>query len=208
MACLNKFHNDLHLGHLDFEPTTLIVGTFDPEWPEGSAGEWFYGRAANNYFWHVLPRLYGEASLINATSDEWKQFCHDKKIAITDLISAIEDADPADPEHNKILASLSDKAIVFNFDDFVYVNIVQILKSRPSIKNVYLTRGITEAFWKHLWNPVTQYCNLNGLHERILLNPSDSALYQHEAYNTEYPDDAIPLLEDYLLMRWKQEWHF
>ena len=208
MACLHKFHYNLDLEQLDFEPTTLIVGTFIPEWPAGNAAEWFYGRTASNYFWHVLPRLYGEGSLINTTPGEWKQFCHDKKIAITDLISSIDDADPGDPGHNKVLGGFDDKAIVYNFDDFVFVNIVQILRRQPSIKHVYLTRGITEAFWKHLWNPVMQYCSLNDLHERRLLTPSGSALYQYEAHNNEHPDDVIPLLEDYILMRWKQEWHF
>lgn len=208
MACLHKFHNNLHLEQLDFEPTTLIAGTFNPEWPVGNSAEWFYGRTANNYFWHVLPRLYGERSLINAMPGEWKQFCHDKKIAFTDLISSIDDADPDNREHNKVLAGFSDNAIVYNFDDFVFVNIVQILRRRPSIKNVYLTRGITEVFWRHLWNPVMQYCNLNDLHERRLLTPSGNAFYQYEANNTEHPDDVIPLMEDYILMRWKQEWHF
>ncbi len=147
MACLHKFHNNLNLEQLDFEPTTLIVGTFIPEWPAGNPAEWFYGRTANNYFWHVLPKLYGEESLINVTPDEWKQFCKDKKIAITDIISSIDDADPDNTEHNKALTNYADKAIVHNFDDFVFVNIVQILRRHPSIKNVYLTRGITgEAF--------------------------------------------------------------
>ena len=207
MACLNKFYSDLLLEYLDFEPTTLVVGTFDPEWPADNAG-WFYGRTAGNHFWNILPRLYGEESLINATPAEWKQFCKDKKIAITDLISSIDDADPRNPEHNKIFTGNADPAIVHNFDDFVFVGVAGLLRRNPSIKNVYLTRGITEAFWKHLWNPVAQYCNINGLHERRLLSPSSSDLYQHDVYNNEHPDAVIPRVEDYLLMRWKQEWHF
>ncbi len=209
MPCDHKFKDYLNLDRLDFAPKTLIVGTFIPAWPAESAGEWFYGKTNYNCFWDVLPRLYGEPSLINATPAEWKQFCRDKQIALTDLMSSIDDADVDNPEHPKILAGAADKAIVYNFDDFAFVNIVQLLKQHPSIKNVYLTRGITEAFWKHIWNPVVQYCSQNNIHERRLLNPSPAeAGYQHGAYNFEHPDAAIPVLEDYILKRWMQEWRF
>ncbi|MBD0333667.1 MAG: hypothetical protein ICV66_13555, partial [Chitinophagaceae bacterium] len=92
MACLHKFHLYLNLERLDFEPTTLIVGTFNPSWPATNTAEWFYGRThdkqgtQNNNFWDVLPRLYGGDSLINKTPTEWKTFCHNKQIAITDII--------------------------------------------------------------------------------------------------------------------------
>jgi len=208
MSCQHKFYKDLNLEQINFEPTTLIVGTFNPAWPAGNTAEWFYGRTKNNYFWDVLPRLYGQASLINAGPAQWKQFCHDNKVAITDLIASIDDADPAKPEHNKMLGGFSDDAIIHNFDDFSYVNIVGLLQRHPTIKSVYLTRGITEAFWKHLWNPVVHYCNSNGLHARILLTPSGYAFYQHGAHNKDNPGNIIPRLEDYILMRWQKEWHF
>jgi hypothetical protein len=213
MACNHKFQSYLHLEKLDFEPTTLIVGSFIPEWPENMA-EWFYGRIYDvdgkrvNCFWDILPRLYGEQSLIEAGADEWKQFCRRHKIAVTDLISSIDDAEPDNRKHTAMLASLADNAMFYNFDDFVFVNIVQLLQRHSSIRNVYLTRGVTEAFWKHAWNPAMRYCNLNHLHERRLLPPSTSDLYQHTLHNTENPDNQIPLVEDYILMRWKKEWHF
>ena len=208
MPCDHKFKTYLELERIDFKPTSLIVGTFNPAWPAANTDEWFYGSTANNFFWDVLPRLYAEKSLINARPAAWKQFCQSKQIAITDIISSIDDAGNDNAEHIKILAGFADKAIVYNFDDFVFVNIVQVLQRHPSIKNVYFTRGITEAFWRHLWNPVMQYCSLNGLHERRLLTPSANALYQQGAYNNENPGNMIPLLEDYILMKWQQEWHF
>ncbi len=207
MPCNHKFKKHLNLTHLDFEPTTLIVGTFIPEWPDGTTGEWFYGNIANNNFWNVLPRLYGAPSLINATPADWKQFCHDNRIAITDIISTIDDADPDDPKQIKILAGFADDALAYNFEDFVYVNIVQILRQHPTIKNVYLTRGVTESFWRHLWNPVMHYCHLNNIRERKLLTPSINASVPQEVYNGQNPGGQIPLLEDYILMKWKQEWH-
>ena len=208
MACLHKFHDYLDLKRLDFEPVTLVVGTFDPEWPATNTAQWFYGRTAENYFWDILPRLYGEGSLINATPAEWKQFCNDKQIAITGLISSLDDAMPDDPKHNKMLGGFSDDAIEYNFDDYSYVNIVQLLRLHPSIKHVYLTRSVTDAFWRHIWNPAAHYCNHHHIHERKLLHPSASAAYQHELHNTQNPEDAIPELADYILMRWHKEWHF
>ncbi len=208
MPCNHKFQKYLNLDLLDFEPETLIVGSFNPEWPEDNHAEWFYGRTEENYFWDVLPRLYGGASLINATPAEWKQFCHDKKVALTDLISSLDDADPSNPKHRKILGGFSDKAIEFNFDDYIYVNIVKLLQRHPTIKNVYLTRGMQEAFWRHLWNPIAYYCSRNNLRERKILTPTADSDYHHQAHNEDNPTNQIPLLADYLLHRWQSEWHF
>jgi hypothetical protein len=208
MSCNHKFQNELNLELIDYEPTTLIVGTFNPELPTGNPAEWFFGRTTSNYFWNILPRLYGEASLINATADDWKQFCRNKQIAITDLISSIDDAQLDNKRHYRALAGFSDDAIEYNFDDFSFVNITRILQQQPTIKNVYFTRGITDAFWRHLWNPAMQYCNRNGLHERRLLTPTDGVSYQYETYNDEHPGKLIPRIEDYILVRWREEWHF
>lgn len=208
MPCNNKFQHYLDLTKIDFEPDTLVVGTFNPAWPVGNTAEWFFGRTTSNYFWDVLPRLYGEPSLTDATKAEWQQFCRDKRIAITDMISTIDDAEPANREHAKILGGFSDDAIAYHFDDFDLVDIVQILQRRPTIRNVYLTRGVTEAFWRHLWNPAMQYSNVHQLHERKLLTPTGNAAYQHEAYNNQNPQNKVAKLEDYILMRWQQEWHF
>ena len=63
MACNHKFQNELSLQGLDYVPTTLIVGTFNPEWPEGNNARWFYGRTDNNYFWDLLPKMFGDEGL-------------------------------------------------------------------------------------------------------------------------------------------------
>lgn len=208
MACQHKFQNYLQLDRLDFEPTTLIVGTFNPAWPESNTAEWFYGRTDNTFFWDVLPRIYRGPSLIDAGPSDWKQFCHDKQIALTDLISSIDDADPADPEHCKSLGGFADRAIEYNFDDQAYVNVVQLLQRHPTIKQVYLTRSTTDAFWRHLWNPIAHYCNHHKIRERKLLTPTTDAAYHHEAHNDEHPHNVIPKLEDYIFKRWQQEWHY
>jgi hypothetical protein len=208
MPTQHKFQKDLTLQHLDFEPTTLIVGTFNPALPSGNAAEWFYGRTDSTCLWDILPRLYGAASLINAGPAEWKQFCHDKQIALTDLISTIDDADTDDPAHTRILGGFSDNGIIHNFEDFEYVNVVSLLQRYPAIKNVYITRSIIDAFWRYLWNPVAHYCNQHNIHQHALLPPSLDALDNQKAHNDRSPDDVVPKLEDYILRRWQQDWHF
>jgi hypothetical protein len=206
MPCNHKFLNYLNLQLLDFEPTILIVGTFSPEWPASNTAEWFYGRTASTCFWEVLPRLYGEKSLNAEGPAAWKQFCHDKKIAITDLISDIDDADPANRGHQKMLGGFSDNAIIHNFEDLNYIDIVDLLRRHPSIRQVYLTRSVTDAFWRHQWNPVAHYCNRNGIYAGVLLTPFDDAAEHQEEYNSHNPDAQIPVLADYVLMRWQQVW--
>ena len=208
MPCNHKFRKHLTLERLDFDPETLIVGSFNPEWPDSNTAQWFYGRTANTYLWDVLPRLYGESSLMEAPVAEWQAFCRRNKIAFTDLISAIDDADPATKNHERMMGGFSDNALVYNFDDFVFTNVSGILKKHPSIRNVYLTRSVTEAFWRHLWNPVAHYCSVNNLRERKILSPDDSVAYHHSAWNQENPDQTITALPDYILMRWQQDWHF
>ncbi len=207
MPCDHKFRDHLELEKIDFTPVTLVVGTFSPAWPETNTAEWFYGRTEENCFWDVLPRLYGEPSLIDAGPVAWQAFCRRHGVALTDLIACVEDADEDNKNHGKILGGFSDKAIVYNFDDLVFTNVVALLRRHPSIKNVYITRGVTEAFWKHLWHPVTHYCSVNGLHERKLLTPTDESAYHHEAHNQEAPQAAIARFADYVLLRWGQEWH-
>ena len=41
MPCNHKFIEDLNLENLDFQPTTLIVGTFNPSWPENNQAQCF-----------------------------------------------------------------------------------------------------------------------------------------------------------------------
>lgn len=207
MPCRHKFYSELNLAHLDYEPETLIVGTFSPEWPEDNTAEWFYGRTDESLFWDVLPGVYGAAPMRNSSADEWRQFCRARKIALTDLISEIEDAEAVNKKHQKMLGGFSDKAIMHNFDDFAFTNIVGLLQQQGSIRNIYLTRGITEAFWRHLWSPVMRYANAQGVHERILLTPDESASYQYEAHNAAHPHASLPSLADYLVMRWKEVWH-
>jgi len=213
MTCLHKFHHYLNLDNLNFEPTTLIVGTFNPGWDglNNNAG-WFYGRThdehgnQNNNFWDVLPRLYNETSLINDTHNQWKEFCSRNQVAITDIISNIEDATPTNPNHIRLMTGFADDDISDNFHDFDLVNLVRIIRRNPSISNIYVTRGISEAFWRNkLWE-LKRYCEVNHIALKPLITPSGFAYLQQGKYNRANPNNQLNL-SDYILMRWQAEWH-
>jgi hypothetical protein len=208
MPCDHKFKEYLNLERLDFEPTTLIVGTFNPSWPTSNSAEWFYGRTRNNNFWDVLPRLYGEDSLINGTIVQWKEFCSRNRIAITDLISSIEDADENNEEHIRYLKGYSDKQITDQFNIHQKTDIPALLRANPTITNVYFTRG-QDVFWSALWNPIIDYAqhsqNINNV--KMLLTPSKMARYSFGAYNRTNATPFEGSLSDYILLNWTDRWH-
>ncbi len=215
MACNHKFKSDLYLSNLDFKPETLIVGTFNPEWPAANTAQWFYGRThdedgnQNNNFWDVLPRLYEEETLINAGPKEWRGFCRKKRIAITDLIASIDDAEEGETEHQKHLGNYSDKNIATKFKQHSPTKVDKILENHPSISNVYLTRGTGEIFWRNLWQPVVEYAGRReGIREATLLTPSGYAFYQQSRYNKKNREQPINALADFILYSWEQQWHF
>jgi hypothetical protein len=213
MPCVHRFSEYLNLERLDFAPTTLIVGTFNPSWPNGNNARWFYGRThdtsgnKNNNFWEVLPRLYQQETLINANPNDWKLFCKEKRIAITDLIWTINDAKEDCIEHNNILRKYSDNDIAIKFNHHITNDIVSLLRTHNTIKNIYLTRGIGVTFWRRLWRPVMQYANQNDIYEARLLTPSTYAFYQQGRYNRNNPENRTDELADFIFEAWKDVWH-
>lgn len=205
MPCSHKFRQYLSLERIDFIPTTLIVGTFNPDIGGYNTASWFYGRTNNNTFWNVLPRIYGGDSLLHSPPVDWMQFCSQRSIAITDLISGIEDADLNNQQHLSLLRSYSDDSIAKAFQEHTFVSITELLQKLPSIVNVYLTRGAS-GFWADRWQPVSNYCIANNIRCTTLLTPSGNARYQLGRYNNANPNQKLSL-EDYVLMRWQEQWH-
>lgn len=209
MPCPHKFIDDLNLENLDFTPTTLIVGTFNPAWPANNQAKWFYGRTRNNYFWDVLPALFQESGLRNApVSDRpavWKQFCNRQRIAITDLISCINDAHT--PLHDALLNGYEDSKIAKHFSDFVITDITGLLQQYRSIQNVFLTTKAQIPLFNQIWNGIDAYCRSHQIYCRRLLTPSGSARYQ-------IPRGYVPrsrvydgVLANFILENWRQEWY-
>lgn len=201
MACIHKFSGNLNLENLDFLPATLIVGTFNPGWDNlGNYAEWFYGRVRNNYFWDVLPRLHGEATLRQAQPAQWQAFCQKYRIALTDLIYSIEDASYDNAAHADYLKSYSDCLISKHFKLFCPVDILNILTRYPAITQVYLTRSINDRFWRQLWQPVIDFCLIHGIKCQTLLTPSGSARFQ-------IPKGSKISLSDFIFGHWRDNWH-
>ncbi len=200
MACLHKFTEDLSLEHLRFQPTTLIIGTFNPGWDKlNNPATWFYGRTRNNYFWDVLPRLHWQSSLRNAGIKEWKAFCHQNKIALTDLIYSIDDADENNPDHVAYLSSYRDDLITQYFKCFTYIDIPGILAKHKTIKHIFLTRSINGTFWRQRWQPIVNYCEKHSIKAQTLLTPSGGARFQ-------MPKDENLSLGDFILQEWQRKW--
>jgi hypothetical protein len=213
MSCKHKFYAELQLEHLEYEPTTLIIGTFNPGWDniENSA-PWFYGRThdvhgnQNNNFWDVLPQLYNEPTLIKGSEIKWKEFCFRNKIALTDLIACIDDAEPQNPNHLNIIKSFSDDSLVKSFKDFEYVDLVKILQLHPSIRNVYITRSTSQTFWRKSVSSLKKYASANSINVASIMTPSGYAYFQQGTYNKLHPDNMLTLPQ-FILMSWKNVWH-
>lgn len=200
MPCLHKFITDLNLERLDFKPTTLIVGTFNPAWDNlGNYAQWFYGRTRNNYFWDVLPRLYGESPLRQTSPTEWKAFCSTYRIALTDLIASIDDADTNNPGHIDSLKNYRDDLIARHFRQFTFVDLSKLLTQHPTVKHVYLTRSINDAFWRQRWQAIEAYCQNNEIDCKTLLTPSGGARFR-------IPKGAKNSLDDFIFNQWQSKW--
>lgn len=197
MACNHKFQSELTIEGLNYKPSTLIVGTFNPEWPESNYAEWFYGRTKNNYFWDLLPRIFGDAPLRSRNHIEWKKYCQLKQIALTDLIIRIDDAYDIEI-HRNILSRFTDSDLVNHFRKHLYNPIADILKANPSIESVYLTT--TSDLWINVWSPVEQYCNQNGLWCKKLMTPSKSARF----FMTKGSGIKLP---DFIYEDWEDKWN-
>ena len=104
------------------------------------------------------------------------------------------------------MTGFADDDISNNFYDFDLVNLVRILREKPTITNVYVTRGITEAFWRNkLWE-LKRYCENRNIILKSLITPSGFAYLQQGRYNRLNPNNQLNL-SDYILKRWRADWH-
>ena len=207
MACTHKFYNNLNLDNLNFKPETLIIGTFNPEWPLDNYADWFYGRTNNNYFWNVLPRIYNEPSLSNENSNSWKNFCMDKKIAITDLIASINDAEQNNINHFNIISNFKDKEFESEFNDFEFTDIINLLKTHNRIKSVYFTRQLGVSLFDLRINEIKEFCDNNNIYFSTLITPSKNARFQMGGYIPLNPilEGTLP---NFIYEKWFENWNF
>lgn len=163
MACEHKFINDLQLQYVDWEVKTLFIGTFNPGWNEcvNNNASWFYGRTQRNEFWHILPYIHEQKSLMDGNRESWIKFCKKNSIAITDILLKLNDADSANNEHRKIICNLKDDSLE-NFK--VTINdIAAILENHKSIRQICITRQTLPLFWENCFQNMIKFIKDNPL---------------------------------------------
>jgi hypothetical protein len=125
----------------NWDADTLIIGTFNPEngWARINPAEYFYGRS--NYFWKILPKFACLDSIENENINEQFIFLQKNKIALSDLLISINDADINNPQHVEWIRRFRDNDIL-NFNDLTW-NTDQIVNFilEKKIKEIYFTRS-------------------------------------------------------------------
>jgi hypothetical protein len=177
MAIRHKFYDWLSLSEskVDWEVRILIIGTFNPDIDSANYASWFYGRTRKNHLWQILPELMGEESLKEGSKREWIAFCRRNKIAFTDLISEIPNADINNEEHLKIISGFKDQDIINEFgsiDQLIWTDVNRIIRERNSIKEVYLTNSGNDI-WGGIFDDIAS--NNEALYFRKLYTPSNFA---------------------------------
>lgn len=216
MTCLHKFHYNLFLGDLDFDPRILVIGTFMPDCEHMKEVDWFYGEVGDgindhlegNHFWSVLPRLYNEKSLkFRGAGLLWRDFCLEHRIAFTDLICSIEDFELSEDPSIKNVCSCSEQIHSNAQLKLVFNDIVALLKKHTSIGYVYFTGQPNNKLWKKKCKPVEDYCRNNNLYFAQLVSPTEESVPRQRSYNSKiYPDTPVNL-EEYIYRAWKDKWH-
>jgi len=147
MPCIHKFH--AHPEHLTdnqgllpkWKANTLIIGTFNPEhdWHPTNMANYFYGRR-RNYLWKILPRFAGLDSIAHADVDAQIVFLDNHKIALTDLLIRINDADLDNEEHVRRIRTVLDDELE-RFTNFEWnTPHIQTYLAANDIQTVYFTK--------------------------------------------------------------------
>jgi hypothetical protein len=207
MPCNHKFTEHLNLENVNFDPRFLIIGTFNPEWPKDNYAEWFYGRTNNNYFWETLPRIFEEESLrINFNHNDWKNFCSRNRVALTDLITSINDAEELNPNHFEVISKFKDTEFANTFEDFEMTNVLRILENNPSIKKVFFTRNQGVNLFDNEISIINNYCVNNDIRFSYLMTPSANARFQMRGYEPQNPN-LERNLSNFIYEKWLENWN-
>ncbi|MDD5372810.1 MAG: hypothetical protein PHO62_05230 [Sulfurimonas sp.] len=142
---------------------TLIIGTFNPDVPCNKA-EFFYGRA-KNYFWDLLPFVFGIESLKGDVQKQ-KEFLETYDIELSDLILsvALNEADICNYGDDKLK----------DIKEWNTTTILDILK-KSKTKEVYFTRKSFDKSVENIKNEIYKikdYCEKNKIKFAFLPTPS------------------------------------
>jgi G:T/U-mismatch repair DNA glycosylase len=141
----------------------VIIGTFNPDVKENKA-EFFYGRS-KNYFWNLLPKVFGYEPLKEKSVEEKIKFLNDNGIELTDLIYE------ADIDENKT-DNYSDENLK-NVVKWNTENIINTLK-KGHTEEVYFTRKTFNKIGniKKEIEKIKKFCEENGIKFRFLPTPA------------------------------------
>jgi hypothetical protein len=200
--CPHKFIKDLHLEYVNWEVNTLFIGTFNPGCcaNEDNEAEWFYGRTQKNMFWDTLGYIYENNAALgqNGNPELWKAFCKRNKLAVTDLISVINDVNLNGAEYADLCIGFSDRKLepyILN-GKAVSAEIENLIINSPKLKNlkcVYLTRATTNRAWNITWRPIQQVCRAKNIHVAKLTTPGGVNYFQFNANFLRTPENLAAL---------------
>ena len=113
----------------------LILGTFNPDVPDNNA-EFFYGRG-KNYLWNLLPKVYNQSVLKNASYSEKINFIEKNKIGFVDIIQEIivengQETNYADDYIDSKVTKWTDFELVLN----IFTNINKVFLTRKTFADV------------------------------------------------------------------------
>ncbi len=207
--CLHKSSRYLKLDYVNWEVNTLFIGTFSPGCCANNYAEWFYGRTSRNMFWDTLGFYYENNPMLgkNGNTAEWMAFCKRNKLAVTDLIRAINGINPED---QSIADSLCKNFSDYKLEPFIQNGMAesnqveQLILNSPKLQKlrcVYLTRATSQSPWNILWNPVANACAQRGINATGLLTPGGYNRYQ-------FRSDKFPRTPENLAELWIQRYGF
>ena len=186
MSCKHKF-----LGITDYNGlipvwrhNKLIIGTFNPsnEFHPSNTADFFYQRK-KNYFWDVLPLVYGSEAIKKNDEKSQKDFLKKHLIGITDILISINDADLNNDAHKKLISTVKDQDIE-TFNSFTW-NTSKIIDNiiEKEVKEVYFTKLgfpnmdlIHKDTFEYQMRLIETHCNKNKIHVKRLHSPTGMGL--------------------------------
>jgi hypothetical protein len=147
MPCNHKFlnHNFHYENSLfpNWNAETLIIGTFNPsnDFHSENTANYYYGRS--KYFWKLLPIFNGRVPILENEIDNQREFLVNNKIALTDLLISINDANVENQIHINRIKTVKDIDIEL-FNDFTW--------NTDNIKEFIVKNNIQQVYFTFLSN--------------------------------------------------------
>ena len=150
--------------------------------------------------------MFQEKSLrINFNYKDWKNFCLRNQVALTDLITSINDAEEVNQYHVEVISKFRDTEFAKTFKNFEMTNILGILENNPSIEKVFFTRNQGVDLFDNEINIINEYCVNHNILFSYLMTPSKNARFQMRGYEPQNPK-LKRNLSNFIYERWLANW--